>query len=191
MAKKYKPMKRLVKLLILSDLLIYFGLGLTSNILAIFIKDNLGGTILLAGFATALFLFIKSILQLVFSKIFSARHRLPMVMAGSLLISITPFVYAYSTAVWHLLMAQAIYGLGAGLTAPAWMNMFIKNVSKERPGFEWSIYSTTVSLGIAIAAYLGAWMVEMTGFRTVFLLSGIFGIIGTLMLLRLSNEKIK
>jgi len=184
-------MNRIIKLLIVSDLLIYFGIGLTSNILSIFIKDNLNSTIAMAGLAMALFLFIKSILQIVFSKIFSKKHRLNMILIGSLFIAATPFIYSFSKTLGILMLAQAVYGLGAGLTAPAWMNMFIKNINPKRPGFEWSMYSTIVSMGIAIAAYLGAWLVQQIGFRYVFILSGIFGIAGTLILLKLSKEKIK
>ena len=188
---KNQSMSKIIKLLIISDLLIYFGIGLTSNILSIFIKDNLGGTILIAGFAMGLFLLIKSVLQIVFSKIFSRKHRLKMVLIGSALIAITPFIYAFSNNLRMLLLAQAVYGLGAGLTAPAWMNMFVKNLSQKRPGFEWSVYSTIVNLGIAIAAYLGAWLVQLWGFKSVFILSGIFGILGTLVLLKLTEEKMK
>jgi len=184
-------MNRIIKLLILSDLLIYFGLGLTSNILSIFIKDNLQSTIAMAGLATALFLFIKSVLQIIFSKIFSKEHRLNMVLIGSFMIALTPFIYSFSTTLKILFIAQIVYGVGAGLTAPAWMSVFIKNVNPKRPGFEWSIYSAIVSMGIAVAAYFGAWLVQMWGFRSVFMLSGVFGIAGALVLLKLYSEKLK
>lgn len=192
MAKsKKQPMKRGVKLLILSDLLIYFGLGMTSPILAVFIKENLNSTIAAAGFAVTMFLIIKSLSQIIFSKIFSPKDRFKMVMGGAVMIAASPFICAFSTNIWHILLAQTVYGIGAGLTGPAWMSLFILNVSKKRPGFEWSVYSTILGIGMGIAAYVGGNLVELWNFKPVFLISGVLAISGMLVLLKLMNEKMK
>ena len=184
-------MKKGVKLLILSDLLLYFGIGLTSPIISVFIKDNLHSTIAMAGLAATFFLVIKSVSQIVYSKVFKPEHRLKMVWAGTILIALSPFVYAFSTTVGQMFLAQTIYGLGAGLAAPAWMSLFILNVSKKRPGFEWSVYSTIIGIGMGIAAYVGGGLVDTLGFKKVFLISGIFAVAGMLVLLKLADEKMK
>ncbi len=184
-------MKNGIKLLILSDLLLYFGLGLTSPVISVFITKNLGSTIAMAGLAATLFLIIKSSLQIPFAKFFNPKDRYKLVISGTILIALTPFIYAFSSSIWHLLLAQAVYGLGAALVAPAWMSLFILNVNKARPGYEWSIYSTILGIGMGIAAYTGGWLVDLWGFKQVFLLSGVFAIFGMLVLLNLTKANMK
>lgn len=194
MVKKrtHKPnIKRGIKLLILSDLLIYFGIGLTSPILSIFIKDGLNSTLAMAGLAATFFLIIKSVSQLASSRIFNPEDRLKMVFIGTSMIILTQFVYAFSNNITMMFIAQAIYGLGAGLTSPAWMSLFILNVDKKTPGYEWSLYSTIVGIGMGTAAYIGGGLVGLWGFKTVFLISGVLGICGALILFNIAKEKMK
>ena len=114
-----------------------------------------------------------------------------MVIGGTMLIVITPFIWAFSTSIYHIFLAQLIYGLGAGLAAPAWMNLFVNHLSKKRPGFEWSVYSTILGLGTGTSAYLGALLVDTIGFKYVFLIMGICAILGMLILFKLTKENIK
>ncbi|MBU2522745.1 MAG: MFS transporter [Nanoarchaeota archaeon] len=183
--------KKGIKLLIFSDFLIYFGVGLTSPILAVFIKDGLNSTIAMAGLAATFFLIIRSVSQLVFSRIFNPEDRIKMILGGAVLIVLTPFIYAFSTNIQTLFLAQVIHGLGAGLAAPAWMSLFILNVNKKTAGFEWALYSTIIGIGMGLAAYLGGGLVGIWGFKPVFLISGLLAILGMLVLFKVTKEKMK
>ena len=143
------------------------------------------------GISAAIFLIVKSLSQIVFAKVFSSKDILHMVIGGTMLIVITPFIWAFSTSIYHIFLAQLIYGLGAGLAAPAWMNLFVNHLSKKRPGFEWSVYSTILGLGTGTSAYLGALLVDTIGFKYVFLIMGICAILGMLILFKLTKENIK
>ena len=185
-------MKSVIKLLILSDIFLVTGFGFISPILAIFIKDNLiGGTIASAGIASAIFMLIKSIGQIAVAKKFNPKDRIPLLLSGTFFIALVPFIYAYSTQIWQLYLAQVLYGIGAALSVPAFMNVFILNVSRKKPGLEWSIYSTLVGFGSAVAAFLGAQLANTWGFRPVFFLNGALAMIGAMILLKLNTEKIK
>ena len=185
-------MSSVLKLLILSDFLIYVGLGLTSSLSAIYITNDLvGGTIAAVGISAAIFLIIKSVSQIIFAKVFNSKDILKMVIGGTMLIIITPFIWAFSTNIYHIFLAQVIYGLGAGLAAPAWMNLFVNHLSKKRPGFEWSVYSTIIGLGTGASAYLGAILVNAIGFRYVFLIMGVLAVSGMLVLFKLTEENLK
>ena len=185
-------MKNIVKLLVISDVFLLTGFGLISPILAVFIKDNLiGGSILAAGIASMMFVLTKSILQLIFAKIFNPKDRLWMVILGTFLIATVPFIYIFCNRIEHIYIAQIIHGIGSSFTFPSWMNLFTKNLSKKRPGFEWSIYSAAVGIGTAIAAYAGAWLAQQIGFRYVFAITGVLAMIGATILIRLTKEKFK
>ena len=57
-------MNRTLKLLTISDIFVFTGFGLVAPILSVFIKENLlGGTLFMAGVASAIFLITHAILQ--------------------------------------------------------------------------------------------------------------------------------
>ena len=181
-------MNKILKILIISDVLIYFGIGLVSPIFSIFIKDNLaGGTLAAAGLAVALFLGIKSIFQIIFAKIFDFKDRFNMLIIGTFLLALTPFIYLISRNIYTVYLAQFAYGLGVALASPAWLNLFTLNINKKKPGLEWSVYTTSVGMGMGIAGFLGALLASKFGFNLIFILNGLFVIAGATVLFRLYN----
>ncbi len=173
-------MKRTLYLLILSDIFILSGFGLISPILAIFINtDLIGGSILAAGIAISIFWTIKSLLQLPLSMyIDTKRKKKGFLILGTCIISIVPFIYFFSKSVFHIYLAQTLYAMGAALAYPTWLSLFTINVDKKHRGFEWSVWSTCVGLGVGLSAFIGGNLTELIGFRNVALITGVLAIIG-------------
>ncbi len=185
-------MNRTLKLLMISDIFIFTGFGLISPILAIFINDHLvGGSIFAAGLASTIFLLVHSVLQIIFAQVFNPKDRLWMLLLGTFFIAIVPFGYIFSTNIWHLYIVQAIYGLGASFAYPSWYSLFSAYLDKGQRGFQWSIYSSSVGLGTAITAAVGAWLASTTSFEVVFILTGLISIIGLLCLFKLERKALK
>ncbi|VVB83055.1 Multidrug resistance protein MdtG [uncultured archaeon] len=185
-------MNKTLKLLIISDIFILGGFGLISPIIAIFIKDNLvGGTLFAAGVASAIFLIVHAVLQLIFAEVFSPKDRRWMLLFGTGLIVTVPFIYIFSTNIWHIFVAQVIYGIGAGFSYPAWYSLFTTNVEKKSSGFQWSVNNSAISIGTAITAAAGAWMAERLGFQLVFAITGAVSVLGLLILLKLDKNAAK
>jgi MFS family permease len=181
-------MNKIVKILTISDCFIYFGIGLISPILSVFITKNItGGTLAAAGLAAGLFLLIKSIFQLIFAEVFGFKDRFNMLIAGTLMLALTPMIYLFSLNIYYIYAAQAVYGIGAALISPAWLNLFTLNVNKKKPGFEWSVYISSLGICMGIAGYLGAWLAAKFGFSLIFILNGIFILIGVFILFGLYN----
>lgn len=193
MAKtKKKGMNKTLKLLMISDIFVISGFGFIAPILAIFIKDNLiGGTILAAGIASAIFLITQSILQIIFSYNFNPRDRLWMLWLGTGCVALVPFGYIFSTHIYHIYFIQFIYGVGAAFAYPSWSSIFTSNLEKGKRGFQWSIYSSTAGIGTAITAGVGAWLAEKTSFQVVFIITGILSIVGLLVLFRLEKKVLR
>ncbi|MDD5177784.1 MAG: MFS transporter [Candidatus Nanoarchaeia archaeon] len=183
-------MNRTLKLLMISDIVLLTGLGLISPILAIFIKENLiGGTIAAAGIAGTIYLISKSIVQLPFAKyIDSHDHKVKFLILGTFIIALTPFLYIFSTHIYQIYLAQFLYGIGAGLAYPCWLSLYSTNLDKKHEGFEWSVYSTSVGIGVAIAAAIGATMAQFIGFRITFIITGIFALAGAAILIGLEKK---
>jgi MFS family permease len=185
-------MNKTLKLLIFSDIFVFSGYGLIAPILAIFIKDNLvGGTILAAGIASSIFLITHSLLQLLFSYKFNPKDRLWMLKIGTLLIALVPFGYIFATQFYHIFIVEFVYGVGAAFAYPSWSSLFTSNLEKGKRGFQWSIYSSSVGIGTAITAGVGALLAEKTSFVLVFILAGILSIIGLLFLFKLEKKILK
>lgn len=174
-----------------SDISVVTGFGLIAPILAIFIKDNLaGGTIFAAGLASTIFFITKSIIQLPFSR-YVDKHddNVKWLLLGTFLIGLVPFLYIFANSVIHIYIAQILYGLGSGLAYPTWLGLWSLNLDKKHESFEWSVYSTLVSLGSAITAVIGAAIAEFFGFMITFILGGILSLSGCLILLGLERHK--
>ncbi len=185
-------MNKTLKLLIASDLLVFLGFGLIAPILAIYIKDSvIGGSLAAVGLMSTIFLITKTIFQLFFSRAFGPKHRFYMVCIGTFLIACVPFIYVFSTNVWHFYIAQFVYGLGGGLAFPAWFSLFSTHLTKGKEGFEWSIYSGLVGGGAGIAAYFGSILATHLGFTVTFFVSGTLALTGMIILLGLEKDNLK
>lgn len=181
--------KRLL-LLILSDILILSSFGLIGPIFAIFIIENLeGGTIVAAGLATTIFLVVKSIVQLPLSRYFidKEKHKTRSLLAGTFLIISVPFIYFSAKSVYAIFAAQAVYGLGAALAYPSWFSLFTTYIDKRHKGFEYTLWSTGVGGGTAIAAFVGANIANTIGFKALFFVVGFIAFLGFLLLIVLDR----
>ena len=185
-------MNKTLKLLILSDILVYGALGFVGPILAIFIDTHLeGGGIFTAGLASTIFLITHAIFQIIFSYKFNPKDRLWMLWLGTGIIALVPIGYIFSTQIWHLFLAEFAYGLGAAFAYPSWSSLFTSNLEKGKRGFQYSVYSSGLSIGTAITAAIGGFFAEKIGFQFIFMLTSFLAIIGLVILFRLNKKVLK
>lgn len=182
-------MNKILKVLMMSDLVLATGFGLIQPILSIFIADRVSdGSIVGAGMATTIFLIVKSAVQLPFSRYIDGHdHRKRWLILGTGLLVVVPLIYIIADRMWVIYVAQILYGIGAGLSFPAWLELWSTHLDKHHESFEWSLYSTLVSIGTAAAASIGALMVEHAGYTPTFLLVAVFTLISTGVLFSLDS----
>jgi MFS family permease len=185
-------MNRTLKLLIISDIFVLSGFGLIAPILSIYINDNLvGGSIFSAGLASTIFLLTHASLQLLFSYKFNPKDRLWMLKLGTAIIVFVPLGYIFATNIYHIYMAEFMYGVGAAFAYPTWSSLFTAYLEKGRRGFQYSIYSSAVAIGTALTAAAGAWLAEKIDFKIVFILTGLIAMVGLLILFKLNKKILK
>ncbi len=183
-------MNRKLLLLILSDILILSSFGLIGPIFAIFIIKNLeGGSVVTAGLSTTIFLVVKSVVQMPLSRYFidKEKHKTRSLLLGTLLIISVPFIYFFAKSVYAIFAAQAVYGLGAAMAYPAWFTLFTNYIDKKHKGFEYTLWSTGVGVGTALAAFVGAKVAEILGFKVLFFIVGFIAFLGFLLLIALDR----
>lgn len=185
-------MNKTLKLLIWSDISLLAGFGLINPILAIYFKDNLiGGSIFAAGLASSIFLLTTSILQIWFAYKFNPKDRLWMLWLGTIIIALVPFTYIFAQSMNQIYVIQFVYGIGGAFAYPAWRSLFACTLEKGRRGLQWSIYSSSVSAGTAVAAVCGSWLAEHVGFTSVFVITGVLSLVGALILFRIDRSVLK
>lgn len=187
-------MNRTIKLLILSDIFVVTGFGLIDPILAIFINDKIiGGTIFTAGIASSLFWIVKSLFQLPVSKYVDKHgfnYSIKLLIGSTFFISLVPILYIFSKHINLIFLAQIIHGLASGLAYPAWLGIWSTHLDKGKESYEWSMYSTLVSVGTAISGAIGAAVAEFIGFTMTFILVGLVSLVGCLILINLTKKKL-
>ncbi|MDO8512463.1 MAG: MFS transporter [bacterium] len=184
---------RTIQLLMVSDIFVLTGFGLIDPILAIYIKDGLvGGTVFSAAFASTLFLLVKSLVQLPFSRSVDKMtdvSRGRWLLLGTVFIAVVPFIYIFSSSISYIYLAQILHGAGSGLAYSAWLGIWSTHLDKGRESYEWSLYSTMVGIGTAVSAFIGGFVAQYIGFRLTFALVGVFALAGCGFLFVLLRQK--
>ena len=184
---------RVIKTLIASDFLLQSGWGLIGPIFAVFIIRNIeGGNLAMVGFAAATYWIVKSILQPFIAYFFDLKKGekddFKFLIIGMYVANLIPLGYLFASQIWHIFLLESIRGLAMACVVPSWAGIFTRHISKGWEAFSWSIESTGVGFAFGFAAAFGGVMATALGFKTVFVLVSIFGLIASTVLLLIRNQ---
>jgi len=179
---------KVIKTLIVSDFFLQIGWGFVGPIFAVFLTRQIqGGDLKLVGFVASAYWITKSIIQPFIAHYLDKNHGekddFAFLVAGMYVSSLIPFGYIFSTQPWHILLLECLRGLAMACVVPTWYALFTRHVDKGREAFSWSIESTGIGFAAAFAGALGGILAATFGFRLVFLLLGIFGVLSSSTLL--------
>lgn len=180
----------------MGDIVFFSAFGLIGPIFAVFVTNQItGATIATVGFAATINLLVRAILQMPVAR-YIDKHKgekddFLFMVAGSMLLSIVPFIYIFVTLPMHLYLAQAVLGIGGALTNPGWFAIFTRHIDKGREGTEWTLENVGIGLASAGAAALGGVMAERFGFHNLFLVVGILSLIGLIIQISLYSTVIE
>jgi MFS family permease len=175
---------KVIRFLTLSDILMLSGWGLVNPVLAIFFADQIqGGNVEIAGLAVGIALLTKSLSQVPLAWIIDKKRGeiddFWVMITGSLIISLSAFLFIFARTVTHIFFIQIISGFGTALSYPSWLAIFTRHLDTHKEGFEWSLYYSATDLGGALVAGLGGAMANYLGFKPLFLLVGLLSLLGT------------
>ena len=192
----FKLVNKIIKTLVMGDILFFSAFGLIGPIFAVFITGQIpGATVATAGFAATINLLVKAALQLPIAhyidKKKGEKDDFFLMVAGYLLISLIPFMYIFIKTPLHLYIVQAIYGVGAAFANPGWYAIFTRHIDKEKEGTEWSLENVSVALAAAGAAAVGGLIAQNFGFQTLFVIVGVLSLIGLVIQISLYSTVIE
>ncbi len=186
-----KSLNKVIKILITSDFLLQSGWGLIGPIFAIFLTRQIqGGNLAMVGFIAATYWLTKSIIQPFIAHQLDKNHGekddFQFLVIGMFVANLIPLGYIFSTQPWHIFALEFIRGLAMACAVPTWYGIFTRHIDKGREAFSWSIESTGIGFAAGFAGAFGAIIASFLGFKIVFLLVSIFGLLSssTLLLIR-------
>jgi MFS family permease len=162
-------MHKAIKILIGASIFFNFSAGLFGPIYAIFV-ERIGGDMLAASTAWAIYSIIIGILILIFGKWEDKLNKRKMVVLGYFLHTVGAAGYLFVQQPIHLFLVQAILGVSAAINNPAWNAIFSTSLDKHRESSEWAYWEGTVRIDAGIAAVIGGTIATVFGFRTLFIL---------------------
>ena len=187
---------KVIRVLVIGDVMFFSAFGLIGPIFAVFITNQIAGaTVATVGFAATINLLTRSLAQMPVAR-YIDRHKgekddFLFMVFGSTLISIVPFIYLFVETSIHLYIAQIILGIGGALSNPGWYAIFTRHIDKEKEGPEWTLENVGVGLAAAGAAAVGGVLAERLGFHNLFLIVGILSLIGLVIQISLYSTVIE
>ena len=189
-----KPaINRFIKIMIFADFLVVSAFAFVGPIMAVFVTFQItNGSLKVAGTAVMIVWLVKSVLQVPLAKYIDKNRGewddFYTMIIGYFLFTLVPFLYIYVATPGQLYLVQVLYGVATALAYPGWISMFTRHVDKDKTGFEWSLYSTSIGIGSGLAAYAGGYLADTFGFYTVFVIVGVVSFVGSTCLLLLRKE---
>jgi len=184
---------RVIRTLIASDFLLQSGWGLIGPIFAIFLTKQIqGGSMEMVGFIAATYWITKSVVQPFIAHFLDVkrgeRDDFRFLVSGMYLANLIPLGYAFSTQPWHIFTLEIIHGLAMACVVPSWAGIFTRHIDRGWEAFSWSIESTGIGFAAAFAAAFGGVLATFLGFKVVFVLVSIFGLISSSVLLLIRHQ---
>ena len=192
-----KIINKIVKILIMSDFFLNLGWGLLSPIFALFIleKITMGNPMKaaeIAGFSALFYWITKSFMEIPIGR-FLDKHDgekddFWFMTLGLFVVAITPLGYLISTEPWHIYFFQVVHATGMAMALPSWLAIFTRHIDKGKEAFEWSLETTSISMGAGIAGGLGGIVASIFGFRILFIFVAGLTFFAALLLLLVKNN---
>jgi MFS family permease len=184
---------RIIGTLIISDFVLQSGWGLIGPIFAIFLTQQIqGGSLATVGFIAATFWLTKSIAQPFIAYYLDwrkgERDDFFFLVRGLYVANLIPLGYFFSTQIWQIFLLEFIRGLAMACVIPAWAAIFTRHIEKGWEAFSWSLHSTSIGFSFTFAAALGGILAQFFGFKIVFILVTILGILASSLLLLIRHK---
>lgn len=183
---------KVITILIASDFLMQGGWGLIGPIFAVFLTRQIHGTLAMVGFVAATYWITKSVIQPFLAHILDSiqgeADDFRFFIGGMYVANLIPLGYAFASEPWHIFFLEFIRGLAMAAVVPTSSAFFTRHISKGWEAFSWSIDSTAVGIAAGFAGALGGVIASAFGFKAVFVLTSIFGLMASTILLLIKNR---
>lgn len=187
-------LNKIIKYLLLSDLVFFSGWGLISPIFAVFLLESIaGGNAFVVGMAAGINLIVRSLLRVPFGMMADKGQKgaFHLMFWGLLVAAFIPLGYIYANSPMDIYVLQFILGASLAMSSGGWTTLFARHMDKGKESTEWGIDAVAVGLGPGIAGIIGGVAVTYFSFTAVFWVVAIVGLLGVLLLLVIKKDIIR
>ncbi|MDD5146531.1 MAG: MFS transporter [Candidatus Pacebacteria bacterium] len=172
-------LNRSLRVLIVSNTMMVFVLGMFAPFYAIFVQ-RLGGSLAFAGFLWAVFCIVTGVLTLLFCRWgLRVKEQELLVALGYLLRSLVFLSYAFMESIPQLIFTQVLWGIAAAIGTPAFDAIYASHTERDHSIVQWGQWEGVASIATGVAALMAGFLIESLGFQIVFLvMAAITTIIG-------------
>ena len=182
-------MHKQLKLFLTANSFFVLAAGMFGPIYAIFVQ-KIGGDILAAGTAWAIFMVISGIGILFMGNIQDKIGKdKPAIIIGYALESLAFLGYFFVSNVMQLFLVQILLGISRVVVAPAYDSFYTKYLEKGKFASQWAAWEGTWHILTGIAALIGAFLAKIFGFKALFLAMFFTSLIGLLIGTQLKEKK--
>ena len=160
-------MHKVLKILIVSSIFYNFAAGLFGPIFAIFVQ-GIGGTIITASTAWAVYTFFVGILLLIFGKLGDRFNKRKLFVLGRAINTIGIAGYLFVNDPIQLFIVQGILGIAVAIMNPTFEAIFSRGLDVGKESGEWSLWEGSINIVYAGAALIGGVVASVYGFKTLF-----------------------
>ncbi|PID70065.1 hypothetical protein CSB37_03585 [bacterium DOLZORAL124_38_8] len=165
-----------LKILLVTNSMVLISGAMIAPIYAIFV-EKIGGDLLDASFASALFAVVAGITTFFSGRISNKMTEDKKVVSlGYLLIASAFFGYTQVESMTTLLFMQILLGIGESIYSPPFDAEFSRHLDKGESASEWGIWESTNYFSSAIGALFGGYIATTFGFNTLFIIMGILSL---------------
>ena len=176
------------KLFLTTNSFFVLAFGMFGPIYAIFVQ-KIGGDILAAGTAWAVFMIISGVGILLTGNILDRLKRdKPAIILGCALESLAFLGYFLVSNITQLFLAQVLLGISAVIKVPAYDSFYTKYLEKGKFGSQWAAWEGLGYIVYGIAAVIGAFLAKIFGFKILFLIMFFISLIGLFLSTQLKEK---
>lgn len=178
-----------MRVLLVADMIWYFGEGMFGPLFAVF-TERIGGDVLDISWAWAIYLVVSGLLTVFFGKISDSRiSKRSLLIAGYALNAICTFAYLFIHTPAQLFFLQALLGLAAAMATPTWDALYSKYEDPKHRGFAWGLSDGLQQVFTGIAIVIGGIIVTLSGFSVLFVTMGVVQVVSVLSISLLTGDK--
>lgn len=182
-------MRKGLSLLLKASALTILAGAMFGPIYAVFVQE-IGGNLLTAGSAYAVFAIVTGVLIFAISRWEDhVKHKEFLIIFGYGLGCLGFLGYILITEPIHLFIVQIIFGIAGAVGTPAFDGMYSKFLERGKFVSEWGLWESMFYIISAIGALTGGFIAENFGFRFLFGIMLVIALIGFFVSLLLHFEK--
>jgi len=184
---------KLIKNLIFTNFIFWGGWSLINPIFSVFVVEKIeGANVATAGVAVAIFSITFSVSRFLSASLLDSKKgqedEFWSLFYGLLFLSFCSFLYLFVRYPLHLFFLQFFQGIATAMYYAGYYGIYLRSLPKEKEGTAYSFDVSLANLIGGLAVLFGGTIAYTFGFKTVFVLVGIFTFLSAIFSLRILKE---